>query len=163
MWKTIMRGIKHAIVGLICGQILGFAACKPPESQARESPVPEYAKTERERREKEEEEEEMNTTTGSATALPKPGRVEASTARQLVSRGAVLVDVRTPREYHNGHIEGSINIPLGELSSRMDDVRELGEPLVVYCRSGSRSAMALGLLQREGVRHVYDLGAKSNW
>ena len=163
MWTRLAEFIKHVVVTLICGQVLGFAACKPPESRAEEPPVPEYAKSEREKRERREEEEEMETQGTNNSSLPQSGRIDSSTARSLVERGASLVDVRTPREYRRGHIQGAVNIPLQELSARMDEVRDLGEPVVVYCRSGSRSNMALQLLQREGLARVYDLGAKSNW
>ena len=53
--------------------------------------------------------------------------------------GAVLLDVRTPEEYRDGHLPGAKNLPL----DRLDTIAEpAGSPLFVYCRSGARSAQA---------------------
>lgn len=65
--------------------------------------------------------------------------------------GAQIVDVRTPEEYQEGHIPGSINAPLAAL--RQADFEE-GAPLFVYCRSGARSAQACAILQEEGYQAV---------
>ena len=83
-----------------------------------------------------------------------------SQAQEWVDDGAVLLDVRTPGEYSGGHINGSINIPVGELAGRVDEVR--GDRVVVYCRSGGRSAAAARLLTQQG-KQVVDLGGMSAW
>lgn len=74
---------------------------------------------------------------------------------------ALLLDVRTPQEYREGHIPGSENIPLQSI----DKVRSVAEnkstPLFVYCRSGMRSRQAVGLLQHMGYMHVKNLGGIS--
>ena len=68
--------------------------------------------------------------------------------------GAVLLDVRTPEEYRDGHLPGAKNLPL----DRLDTIAEpSGSPLFVYCRSGARSAQARARLAREGYS-VTDLG-----
>ena len=69
--------------------------------------------------------------------------------------GAVLLDVRTPEEYRDGHLPGAKNLPL----DRLDTIAEpAGSPLFVYCRSGARSAQAKARLARAGYS-VTDLGA----
>ncbi len=75
--------------------------------------------------------------------------------------GAVLIDVRLPEEYEEGHIPGSKNIPLSsirEVSSLADDF-EL--PLFVYCHSGARSSRAVYALKAMGYTNVKNLGGIS--
>ena len=74
------------------------------------------------------------------------------------TRGAVLLDVRTPQEYQNGHIPGSKNVPLQEIGRVSAVVREKDTPLFVYCHSGARSRQAVGELQRMGYLHVKNIG-----
>lgn len=61
----------------------------------------------------------------------------------------VLVDVRTPAEYAEAHAEGAINIPVQELPRRMGELQR-SRPVVVYCRSGARSAAAATMLRSAG-------------
>lgn len=82
--------------------------------------------------------------------------------RELVANGALLLDVRTPEEFADRHLDGAVNIPVQELGAR---VRELGakdRPVVVYCRSGARSASATKLLKNAGYE-VLDIGGIGNW
>lgn len=90
-------------------------------------------------------------------------RISGSDARALVGDGALLVDVRTEGEHARGSIEGSINIPIQELSGRMDELGDKEREIVVYCQSGSRSAMAKRLLERNGFTKVHDLGGIGRW
>ena len=89
-----------------------------------------------------------------------PVQVEA---HALVARGATLVDVRTPEEFAAGHIEGAINIPIDELHERMGEIGDNTQPVVVYCRSGNRSALAKRRLEAGGYTEVLDLGRMSRW
>ena len=89
--------------------------------------------------------------------------VDAAQARQLVESGARLIDVRSPGEYASGHIEGARNIPLGQIVSRAKDVGRKDAPVVVYCRSGMRSAQAKSKLEAAGFTRVYNLGGMSRW
>lgn len=82
--------------------------------------------------------------------------------RELVAKGALLLDVRTPEEFRERHIQGAVNIPVQELGAR---VRELGakeRPIVVYCRSGARSATAAAMMKAAGYQ-VLDIGGIGNW
>ena len=67
------------------------------------------------------------------------------------TQGAVLMDVRTPEEYAQGHVPGSQNIPLDCVGSAH---LEEGTPLFVYCRSGARSSQACSILRRRGYQAV---------
>lgn len=91
------------------------------------------------------------------------GKVAPEKARALVEGGARLVDVRTPGEHGAGHIEGSLNVPVQELASRIAELGDKGKPIVVYCASGVRSASAVGVLKRAGFAEVHDLGAMARW
>jgi rhodanese-related sulfurtransferase len=90
-------------------------------------------------------------------------RVTGSEARALVAKGALLVDVRSEGEHAGGAIEGSINIPIQELSGRMDELGDKDAEVVVYCQSGGRSAMAKRLLEKNGFTKVHDLGGIGRW
>lgn len=85
-----------------------------------------------------------------------------TSAHTLVADGAVLLDVRTENEYALGHLEGARNIPVHVLESRLDEFSP-EVPVVVYCRSGLRSAKAATLLREGGVQTVHDLGGMHNW
>lgn len=82
--------------------------------------------------------------------------------RELVAQGAVLLDVRTREEFAGGHVRGAINIPVQELPTRLREVGPPGTKVVVYCRSGGRSAAAAGMLRSAGLE-VEDVGPMSAW
>lgn len=82
-------------------------------------------------------------------------------ARELVSAGAFLLDVRTPEEFRERHLPDAVNIPLQELASRFGELGAKTRPIVVYCRSGARSAAAATVLRAAGYE-VLDIGAMSN-
>ena len=89
-------------------------------------------------------------------------RITPEQARQLMQQRAVLWDVRTPAEYAAGHIPGARNVSLDRLEEQMPALPSNGRPVIVYCRSGRRSAMAAELLARAG-RQAYDLGSIACW
>lgn len=70
----------------------------------------------------------------------------------------VVVDVRSPWEYEIKHIPGARNIPLEEVSSKVEEFKLLKSPVVLYCQSGNRSGMALSILKQLGVADVYNGG-----
>ena len=84
-------------------------------------------------------------------------------AHALVDQGAVLVDVRTKQEFAAGHLPGAINIPVQDLDVRVNELGNTHTPVVVYCRSGTRSSYAAGVLERAGYERVLDLGPMSAW
>ena len=72
--------------------------------------------------------------------------------------GAVLLDVRTPQEYREGHIPGSQNVPLQQLGKVEEVTENKDAVLYVYCRSGARSRQAVSLLQAMGYTNVHNIG-----
>lgn len=96
--------------------------------------------------------------------LRSRGDVSREEARRLVDEGALLLDVRSPSEHAAGHIERSMNIPVGELEQRLQALpADKSKAIVVYCRSGARSAAAARLLKQHGYTAVHDLGSISRW
>ncbi len=82
--------------------------------------------------------------------------------RDLVAKGALLLDVRTPAEFQEAHVPSALNIPVQELATRLTELGTTERPIVVYCRSGGRSAAATGLLRAAGYQ-VRDIGPMSAW
>ena len=72
--------------------------------------------------------------------------------------GAVLLDVRTPEEYREGHISGSKNVPLQSLDKVTGFVNKQDTPIFAYCYSGARSAQAVSALRRMGYTNVKNIG-----
>lgn len=69
----------------------------------------------------------------------------------LKEKKGTIVDVRTPEEFRGGNAEGSINIPLQEFENRMDELKNLKQPLVLCCASGNRSEQATQFLMQQGI------------
>ena len=63
-----------------------------------------------------------------------------------------IVDVRTPGEFMGGHVAGSINFPLQEITQRMDEIKALPQPITLCCASGNRSGQATTFLQSFGIK-----------
>ena len=74
------------------------------------------------------------------------------------TKDAVLLDVRTPAEYAEGHIPGSRNISLDNLSAVQTEIPQKDTPLFVHCRSGARSRQAVSFLKRMGYSNVKNIG-----
>jgi phage shock protein E len=70
--------------------------------------------------------------------------------------------VRTPEESASGHIHRTINVSVESLASRLSEV-PTDQPIVVYCRSGNRSAKAVNILTQAGYSGLYDLGGLNDW
>ena len=82
-------------------------------------------------------------------------------AHKAVESGAVIIDVRSPKEYMQHHIENAINIPVEELSKSVARVPK-NRVLLVYCRSGSRSGVAAQILSQKGWK-VYDVATEGEY
>jgi rhodanese-related sulfurtransferase len=75
--------------------------------------------------------------------------------------GAGVIDVREPWEYQSGHVPGSVNIPMGEVVARKD---EMTDPVVLVCRSGARSGRVAEYLMNTGHARVANLlGGTDRW
>jgi phage shock protein E len=80
---------------------------------------------------------------------------------EVMSRGAVIIDVRTPAEYAGGHIKGSLNIPLQGLSGQLARLKK-DKPVITCCASGMRSSSAKSVLQSNGFSEVHNGGSWFN-
>jgi hydroxyacylglutathione hydrolase len=101
---------------------------------------------------------------GSGRAAAGVPDITAGQLAELLRADAVtLVDVRNGSEWNDGHIPGSLNHPLGRLSETLGQIRR-DRPVVVYCLSGARSAVAAGVLQAAGFEAVHQLaGDYGEW
>lgn len=70
----------------------------------------------------------------------------------------ILLDVRSPQEYNEGHINGAINIPEYELSSKANNIlKNKNVRIIVYCKSGARSKKGVKTLKKLGYSNLYNL------
>jgi phage shock protein E len=85
-------------------------------------------------------------------------------AKKLVAEGAQLIDVRTPEEYNETKV-GGLNLPLDRVLEDFSLVlsEDKATPIVLFCRSGSRSKKAASLLRGLGYTELYDLESYKNW
>ena len=82
-------------------------------------------------------------------------------AHSAVEQGAIIVDVRTPKEFASGHVPGALNIPIEELAKSVARVPK-NKTLVVYCASGNRSGKATALLRQKGWT-VFDVATQKDY
>jgi rhodanese-related sulfurtransferase len=98
-----------------------------------------------------------------AAAGVKPGRVDGATAKSLAAAGAKVVDVRTAEEFASGHVPGAINIPYDQIARRASEIGPPSTPVVLYCRTGRRSGIAVEALQKAGYEKLYDFRSVTAW
>jgi len=77
---------------------------------------------------------------------------------EILQQGATIIDVRTPGEYNMGHVEGSINIPLDQVTHKLNKIKKMKMPLVLCCASGIRSGNATQFLKSKNIQQVYNGG-----
>jgi len=95
-----------------------------------------------------------------AWAGDTPGIGQEALLEKMSSGGAdlVVLDVRTAKEFDQGHVPGAVNISHDELESRLAEIESMrGAEVVVYCRSGRRAEIALDLLAKAGFERLYHL------
>jgi rhodanese-related sulfurtransferase len=80
---------------------------------------------------------------------------------EMIEKGALIIDVRTPEEYRSGHIKDSVNIPLNKIPNKVNELKRKNRPIITCCRSGARSGMAADQLKRAGIE-VENGGSWSN-
>jgi rhodanese-related sulfurtransferase len=74
--------------------------------------------------------------------------------KEAMEKGAVIIDVRTPQEYNEGHISQSLNVPLQQIESRINTIKKKNKVVITCCRSGARSGRAVAILKRNGIEAV---------
>ncbi len=97
--------------------------------------------------------------------IPVYKTISAADAKELIaSGGAVLMDVRTPEEYTEAYIPGAVLLPLDDIAQKAETVLpDKDAVIILYCRSGRRSAIAAEELMDMGYKTVYDLGGIIDW
>jgi phage shock protein E len=78
--------------------------------------------------------------------------------QEIISGGAVIVDVRTKGEFQSGHLRNSINIPVDNLPQNLKKLKK-DKPIITCCASGARSASARRFLKSNGFEQVYNGGS----
>lgn len=75
-----------------------------------------------------------------------------------------LVDVRSPAEFHSGHAQGAVNIPVDQLAIKLSNGCKMNkdDDITVYCASGGRAGVAKTLLERAGFKKVVNAGGVAN-
>jgi phage shock protein E len=82
--------------------------------------------------------------------------------KAMIVSGGIIIDVRAEAEFYSGHIENSLNIPLGDLSSNLQYLKDKDQVIITCCASGMRSAGAQKLLSAKGYTNVVNGGGWSN-
>jgi len=81
---------------------------------------------------------------------------------ELITKGAILIDVRSQTEYAQGKPANSKNIPLDKIESKIDKIKKLKKPIVLCCQSGMRSGRATSILKSQGIE-AYNGGGWHNF
>ena len=79
--------------------------------------------------------------------------------KEALRKGAVVIDVRTPHEFDQGKVPGSINIPLDRIAANADRIRNMKQPIIFCCASGHRSGIAVRTMKEKGLKEVYNGGS----
>ncbi|MCK6570238.1 rhodanese-like domain-containing protein [Myxococcota bacterium] len=100
--------------------------------------------------------------TASATTVPPspasaaPAPADAATLAR--EPDVLFLDVRTPGEFAGGHVEGALNIPVGETARMAEAIGRKDRPVVLYCAVGGRSAQAMAALRAQGFTRLANGG-----
>ncbi len=85
------------------------------------------------------------------------------TIQEIINNGdATIIDVRTSSEFGISHYPDAVNIPLDELPKHLTQLKEVGKPVILYCRSGNRSGIGMNFLHQQGLKDVYNGGGLSD-
>lgn len=86
----------------------------------------------------------------------------AETKKMINEQNAQFIDVRTPEEFMSSQLPGAVNIPLHVIEQECDKL-DKSRPVIVFCRSGQRSQMALQILKGKGFSNVHNMGSFMAW
>lgn len=81
--------------------------------------------------------------------------------QDYLKKGAIILDVRTNREYQSGAIKNAKHIPLDDLRNHVDELKKLNKPIIIYCASGVRSGKAAKFLNLNNIDAVNGGGINS--
>jgi phage shock protein E len=100
--------------------------------------------------------EEANTTTITIK------NISCEEEKELVEKGALLIDVREDYEYNETHLENAINIPYQSISNKITEyIKDKNQDIILYCKSGKRASIAADTLKEAGYTNIYNLGGIS--
>ncbi len=92
--------------------------------------------------------------------LKRAGRISLADAREHLSNGALLIDVRTAGEFVSGHLPRAINLPVNEIDAILPRrVPDKSQVLLLHCQSGMRSGIAKRKVKALGYANVFNLGS----
>jgi len=100
----------------------------------------------------------VSSPSSSDTQTITSGESNFSEIQTAMNTGTPLIDVRTPEEFQEGHIQGAVNLPLDRIYEGSKPNTELTSTVYVYCRSGNRSKEAKAELEKYGFTNIVDLG-----
>ena len=86
---------------------------------------------------------------------------KSESIQDFVTKGAIIIDVRTVGEFREGHIKSSKKIPLDKINAKVTEIKNLNKPVIVCCRSGMRSAPAASVLKSAGIEVINGGGWQS--
>lgn len=85
--------------------------------------------------------------------------IKMTTIDAIKNPNATLIDIREPYELEiDGSVEGAINIPMGEIPDRLEELKNMPKPIVIFCRSGGRASSTLNFLNEKGLEEIYNGG-----
>jgi len=105
---------------------------------------------------------------GCKTQESKPASITNITADEVYkmlssNKDYFILDVRSKEEFDSGHIEGAYLVPVSELENRLAELPQ-DKPIIVYCRSGSRSTSAANILLEKGFKEIFNMtGGITEW
>jgi rhodanese-related sulfurtransferase len=87
----------------------------------------------------------------------------SSSEKTMLTANTIIIDVRTPAEYAEGHVKGSINLDLesGQFEAELPNL-DPAQPYIVYCRSGRRSGVAVEIMKASGFTQITDYQTLEN-
>jgi rhodanese-related sulfurtransferase len=85
--------------------------------------------------------------------------IKMTTVDAIKNPNATLIDIREPYELEvDGNVQQAINIPMGEIPDKLEEIKEMPKPLVIFCRSGGRASSTLNFLKENGIEEVFNGG-----
>jgi len=88
-------------------------------------------------------------------------RIKTIDFNQLLEDGAYILDVRTPGEFNSGNIKESTNIPLDQIQSKLEAIKEMNKSIIFCCASGIRSGQATSIAKSRGIESYNGGGWRS--
>ncbi len=85
--------------------------------------------------------------------------IKMTTVEAIKNPNATLIDIREPYELEiDGSVESAINIPMGEIPEKLDEIKSMPKPIVVFCRSGGRASSTLNFMRENGLDEIFNGG-----